>query len=212
ASINFITCHDGFPLEDLVSYSAKHNEANGEANKDGSNDNYSWNCGAEGPSGNPEIRAMRQRQKRNLMATLLLSQGVPMISSGDELGHSQRGNNNAYCQDNELTWLNWELDSEQQAFLDFVRTMTRIWRAQPVLQRRNFFHGRAIRGSSIKDVSWFDPGGQEMSDKTWAAPSVRCLGVRFAGDLIGDLDERGQPVVGETLLLLLNAHHEKVSF
>jgi glycogen operon protein len=147
-----------------------------------------------------------------LIATLFLSQGVPMICGGDELSHTQKGNNNAYCQDNEITWLNWELNEEQQRFLNFVRMVTEIWRRQPVFQRRKFFLGRKIRGSDIKDISWFDPSGQEMSDKAWGAGFVRCLGVRLAGDLIGDVDERGEPVVGETLLLLLNAHHEVIPF
>ncbi len=212
ASINFITCHDGFTLQDLVSYSEKHNEANGESNKDGSNDNNSWNCGAEGPSDDPNIKALRARQKRNLMATLFLSQGVPMLCGGDELSHTQRGNNNAYCQDNDLTWLNWELDAEQQQFLDFVKKVTLIWREQPVFQRRKFFLGRRIRGSGIKDISWFEPSGKDMTDEAWDAGFVKCLGVRLAGDLIGDVDERGEPIIGETLLILLNAHHEAIPF
>ena len=211
ASINFITCHDGFTLRDLVSYNDKHNEANGEDNKDGANDNHSYNSGAEGPTDDTGIRALRERQKRNLMATLLLSQGVPMICGGDELGHTQKGNNNAYCQDNELTWLNWELDPEQQKFLDFVKKVATIWREQPVFQRRRFFQGRSIRGTDIKDISWINPSGEEMTDEDWAG-YVRCFGVRLAGDLIGDVDERGEPIVGDTLLLLLNAHHEPVPF
>ncbi len=212
ASINFITCHDGFTMHDLVSYSDKHNEANGEGNKDGANDNNSWNCGAEGPTDDPNIHALRDRQKRNLIATLLLSQGVPMICGGDELSHTQNGNNNAYCQDNELTWLNWELDPVQQSFLEFVRTAARIWTEQPVFQRRRFFQGRRIRGSDIKDLCWFTSAGQEMSDSDWDAGFIKCLGVRLAGDLIGDVDERGEPIKGETLLLLLNAHHEAIPF
>jgi isoamylase len=212
ASINFVTCHDGFTLEDLVSYNQKHNEANGEDNKDGTNDNNSWNCGTEGPTADTAIRALRARQKRNFIATLLLSQGVPMLLGGDELSHTQRGNNNTYCQDNELTWLNWELDDEQKAFLDFVRRVTGLWRSQPVFQRRRFFLGRRIRGSDIKDISWFDPSGQEMSDEAWNAGFVRCLGVGLAGDLIGDVDAHGEPIVGDTLLLLLNAHHESIPF
>jgi isoamylase len=212
ASINFVTCHDGFTLEDLVSYSNKHNEANGENNNDGTNENYSWNCGVEGPTDDPAVRALRARQKRNLIATLLFSQGVPMLYGGDELSHTQRGNNNAYCQDNELTWLNWSLDEEQKSFLEFVRTVTKLWRSQPVFQRRRFFQGRGIRGSGIKDISWFDPSGKEMSDEAWGAGFVRCLGVGLAGDLVGDLDARGEPVTGDTMLLLLNAHHESISF
>jgi glycogen operon protein len=212
ASINFVTCHDGFTLQDLVSYNDKHNEANGEGNKDGANDNNSWNCGVEGPTDDPAIKALRERQKRNLMATLLLSQGVPMLCGGDELSHTQNGNNNAYCQDNELTWLNWELNDEQRRFLEFVQRVTRLRHEQPVFQRRKFFLGRRIRGSDIKDISWFRSSGDEMSDKDWAAGFVRCLGVRLAGDLIGDVDERGEAIVGDTLLLLLNAHHEPIPF
>ena len=212
ASINFITCHDGFTLSDLVSYNDKHNDANGEGNRDGANDNNSWNCGAEGPTDDPNIKTLRERQKRNLIATLLLSQGVPMICGGDELSHTQNGNNNTYCQDNELTWLNWDLDPEKQEFLGFVRKAAAIWKEQPVFQRRRFFQGRRIRGSDIKDLSWFTPTGQEMSDDDWDAGFSKCLGVRLAGDLIGDVDERGEPVKGETLLLLLNAHHEAIPF
>jgi isoamylase len=212
ASINFITCHDGFTLADLVSYSEKHNEANKEGNRDGHSDNRSWNCGAEGPTDDPEILALRARQRRNFIATLLLSQGVPMMLGGDELGHSQGGNNNAYCQDNEITWLDWELDDERAAFLEFVRKVSRIWRSQPVLQRRKFFKGRPIRGKEIQDLSWLDPNGGEMSDEAWNAGYVKCLGMRLAGDLIGDVDQRGLPIVGETLLILLNAHWEPIPF
>jgi glycogen operon protein len=212
ASINFITCHDGFTLEDLVSYNEKHNEANGEDNRDGANDNNSWNCGVEGPTDDPAVLALRARQKRNLLATLLLSEGVPMLCGGDELSHAQDGNNNAYCQDSELTWLNWELDERQRDFLDFVRRVGRLRIEQPVFQRRHFFHGRSIRGTDIKDISWLNPSGEEMTDEDWGAGFVKCLGVRLAGDLIGDVDERGEPIVGDTLLLLLNAHHEAISF
>lgn len=212
ASINFITCHDGFTVQDLVSYSDKHNQANGENNADGSSDNNSWNCGAEGPTDKAEINALRERQKRNLIATLLLSQGVPMLLAGDELSHTQQGNNNTYCQDNELSWLSWDLDESKQAFLDFVRKVASIWKNQPVFQRRKFFQGRAIRGTDIKDISWFGPSGEEMSDEDWNAGFVKCLGVRLAGDVIGDVDEKGEPLVGDTLLLLLNAHHEPIPF
>ncbi|MCE9534615.1 MAG: glycogen debranching enzyme GlgX, partial [Planctomycetes bacterium] len=212
ASINFITCHDGFTLRDLVSYNDKHNDANGEGNKDGAYDNNSWNCGAEGPSPDPAIDVLRFRQQRNLLATLFLSQGVPMICGGDELNHTQNGNNNTYCQDSELTWLNWELDANGKSLLEFVRKVARIWKEQPVFQRRRFFQGRRIRGSDIKDISWFTPAGQEMSDSDWDAGFAKCLGVRLAGDLIGDVDERGEPIRGETLMLLLNAHHEAIPF
>ena len=212
ASINFITCHDGFTLEDLVSYNDKHNEANGEENRDGSSSNDSWNCGTEGPTDNPVVLELRERQKRNFMATLMLSQGVSMLLAGDEIGHTQQGNNNAYCQDNELTWLNWDLNERQQRFLDFTRKVSRIWREHPVFQRRKFFQGRALRGTDIKDLSFLGPCGKEMTDEDWNQAYVKCLGVRLAGDLIGDMDERGEPVVDETALILLNAHHESVTF
>jgi glycogen operon protein len=212
ASVNFITCHDGFTLQDLVSCNEKHNEANGEQNRDGSSNNLSWNCGVEGPTDDPAIIALREKQKRNLIATLLLSQGVPMILGGDELSHTQQGNNNAYCQDNELTWLNWNLDERQLAFLDFVRDAVRIWQSQPVFQRRNFFLGRSIRSNDVKDISWLEPSGEEMDDEDWGAGFARCLGMRLAGDIIGEVDERGEPIRGDTLLILLNAHHEPIPF
>jgi glycogen operon protein len=212
ASINFITCHDGFTLQDLVSYNGKHNEANGEDNRDGANDNNSWNCGVEGPSDDPAVCALRARQKRNLLATLFFSEGVPMLCAGDELSHSQRGNNNAYCQDNDLTWLHWNLTAEQEQFLEFVRFVSRIRREQPVFHRRKFFQGRAIRGSDIKDLSWFEPSGQEMTDQAWNAGFVKCLGLRLVGDVLDEVDERGEPIVGDTLLVLVNAHHEAIPF
>jgi glycogen operon protein len=212
ASINFVTCHDGFTLQDLVSYNSKHNEANGEDNRDGTDDNNSWNCGVEGPSEEPEVVECRERRKRAIIATLFFSQGVPMLLAGDELSHTQQGNNNAYCQDNELTWLNWELDQRQTEFLEFVKQVSRLWQTQPVLQRRKWFQNRSIRGTGIQDISWFTPGGQEMSDTDWGTDFVKSLGVRLAGDLIGHVDERGEPVTGDTLLLLLNAHHEALPF
>ena len=211
ASINFVTCHDGFTLQDLVSYNDKHNEANGEENRDGTSNNDSWNCGAEGPTDDAAIRALRLQQKKNLIMTLLLSQGVPMILGGDELGHSQNGNNNTYCQDNEVTWLNWELDDEQLQFLEFVKSVTRIWREQPALQRRTVFQGRSIRGGGVQDVTWFNCNGDDMRDSDWEG-CVRSLGMRLAGDLIEEIDSRGEKIVGDTLLLLMNAHHEPVPF
>ncbi len=210
ASINFITCHDGFTLQDLVSYDGKHNEANGEENRDGADDNRSWNCGVEGPTDDPAIKDLRERQKRNLIATLLLSQGDPMICGGDELSHSQNGNNNAYCQDSDLTWMDWDLDPTRQEFLDFVTKLVRIRHTQPVFQRRRFFKGRPIRG--VKDISFLEPSGEEMTDEAWNAGFVKCLGVRLAGDRIGDVDEDGDPIVGETLMILVNAHHEPIPF
>ncbi len=212
ASINFVTCHDGFTLQDLVSYNDKHNEANGEDNKDGANDNNSWNGGAEGPTNDANILALRERQKRNFIATLLFSQGVPMLLGGDELSQTQKGNNNTYCQDNELTWLNWELDAGRKEFLEFVKKVTQIWRTNPVFQRRKFFQGRRIRGQGVTDITWFGPDGKDMDDAAWGAGFVKCLGVRLAGDLIGDVDERGEKIVGDTLMILYNAHHEPIPF
>ena len=212
ASINFVTAHDGFTLQDLVSYNQKHNESNGEGNRDGSDDNISWNCGVEGPTDDPAIAALREKQKRNLIATLLLSQGVPMICGGDEIGRTQHGNNNAYCQDNSISWYYWELTPEQIRFLEFTRHVITLLKEHPVLSRRTFFHGRHLRGSEIKDIAWYTPAGQEMTDEEWAAESVRSLGVLLAGDAINELDEQGRVIRGETLLLLLNAHHEPVPF
>jgi isoamylase len=212
ASINFVTCHDGFSLQDMVSYNQKHNEANGENNNDGANDNDSWNCGVEGPTDDPDILALRERQKRNIIATLMFSEGVPMLFGGDELSHTKNGNNNTYCQDNELTHPSWDLSPEKKKFLDFVRKCSRIWSEQPALQRRKFFLGRPIRGGDIKDISWFGPDGREMDDKAWADGHVKCLGMRLAGDLIHELSDRGEPIVGDTLLVLFNSHWEEVPF
>jgi glycogen operon protein len=212
ASINFITCHDGFTLNDLVSYNDKHNDANGEGNRDGSNDNQSWNCGAEGPTEDPGIRALRERQKRNLLATMFLSQGVPMIHSGDEISCTKNGNNNSYCQDSEISWLDWKLTEEQKELLDFTRRLIHFRQQQPVLLRRKFFHGRSIRGAGVKDITWFGPCGQQMTDEAWTTGFVRCLGVLLAGKEIDELDDRGQKIAGDTLLVLLNAHHEAIPF
>jgi glycogen operon protein len=212
ASINFVTSHDGFTLQDLVSYNHKHNEANLEDNRDGENHNLSWNCGAEGPTEDRAIRALRERQKRNLMATLMLSVGVPMISGGDELSRTQRGNNNAYCQDNEISWYPWQLDEEGRDFLEFVKYVVRLRREQPVLQRRKFFQGRPIRGGQVKDIAWFLPGGREMEDSDWNDPAVRSLGVLLAGKELDEVDERGEPLEGDTLFLMMNAHAEPVAF
>jgi isoamylase len=209
ASINYATCHDGFTLRDLVSYNEKHNEANGEENRDGSSHNRSWNCGAEGPSDDPQVNARRRRQQRNLLATVLLSQGVPMLLAGDELGHTQRGNNNAYCQDNELTWLEWP--RADRDLLAFAQAVLRLRAEEPVLKRRTFFQGRAIRGEGVKDVSWFKPHGHELTDAEWETP-LKCLGVRLAGDLIRETDDRGEPIVGDTLFALMNAGPKLVRF
>ena len=211
ASINFITCHDGFSLKDLVCYNSKHNEANKENSRDGTDNNDSWNCGAEGPTDNRDVISLRARQKRNFMATLMLSQGVPMVLAGDEFGHTQKGNNNVYCQDNELTWLNWHFQEDQARFLSFVRKVIQMRREHKTLQRRSFFQGRSIRGEGITDVSWFSPAGKDMTDKDWNA-SVRCLGMRLAGDLIGEVDEEGDLIVGDTLLVLMNADANTIPF
>ena len=212
ASINFITAHDGFTLHDLVSYNEKHNQANGEDNRDGHNENLSWNCGAEGDTDQPEILALRERQKRNFLATLFLSQGVPMLLAGDEFGRTQFGNNNAYCQDNEISWLDWKLDRPRRELLDFTRFLIRFRHEHPVLRRRHFFQGRRIRGSEVKDLAWFRPDGKEMSDEDWSNSESRCFGLRLAGDAIEELDDRGNRIVDDTLLILLNAHHEPVPF
>ncbi|MGC8490784.1 MAG: glycogen debranching protein GlgX [Syntrophobacteraceae bacterium] len=212
ASINFVTSHDGFCLSDLVSYNGRHNEANGEDNRDGSDNNLSWNCGVEGPTDDPAILALRARQQRNFLATLLFSQGVPMLHSGDELGHSKRGNNNTYCQDNELSWIDWDLDRNRQKLLEFTRLLIRLRKENPVLMRRTFFRGRAMRDPNIRDVRWFRPDGGDMKEEDWSNPYARCLGMLLAGDAIDEVDERGNHIVGDTLLILMNAHYEPMSF
>ena len=212
ASINFITAHDGFTLHDLVSYNEKHNEANGEENRDGHNENLSWNGGAEGETDDAAILTLRERQKRNFLATLFLSQGVPMLLAGDEFGRTQLGNNNAYCQDNEISWLDWKLDRPRRELLEFARYLIRFRDQHPVLRRRHFFQGRRIRGSEVKDLAWFRPDGKEMSDEDWNNSEARCFALRLAGDAIEELDNRGNRIVDDTLLILLNAHHEPISF
>ncbi|MBK9020136.1 MAG: glycogen debranching protein GlgX [Sulfuritalea sp.] len=212
ASINFITAHDGFTLHDLVAYNGKHNEANGEDNRDGTDNNRSWNCGAEGPSEDAAIDALRARQKRNLLATLFLSQGVPMLVAGDEMGRSQGGNNNAYCQDNETSWVNWDLSAADREFLDFVQALIALRREHPVFHRRHFFQGRDIRGSGSKDIHWFKPDGLEMSDEEWVHDFARCLGVFLSGEAMHECDGRGRPIRDDNFLLLFNSHHEAVAF
>ncbi|RPI86651.1 MAG: glycogen debranching enzyme GlgX, partial [Planctomycetaceae bacterium] len=206
ASINFVTCHDGFTLHDLVSYDHKHNEANGEFNCDGTSDNLSWNCGVEGPSGNPKIRTLRERKKRNFLTTLMLSQGIPMLLAGDEFGNTQSGNNNAYCQDNETSWLSWEHSADQTALLEFTTSLLEFWKGQPVLQQRRFFHGREIRGAKGRSIEWFEPSGKEMSQSSWNTGYARCLGVVLRGDSL-DVNEYGETISGDTLLVLFNADH-----
>ncbi|RKG88725.1 glycogen debranching protein GlgX [Corallococcus terminator] len=212
ASINFVTAHDGFTLHDLVTYSSKHNEANGEHNRDGADDNQAWNCGVEGETDDKGIISLRERQKRNLLASLFMSNGVPMIVAGDEMGRTQKGNNNAYCQDNELSWVDWNLDSTKQDMLAFTRKLIHFRHGQPVLQRRRFFQGEHLWDSEHKDLAWFRPDGTEMGPEDWQKPFVRSLAYLLGGDAIPTPDERGQRVSGDSLLVLLNAHHDTVSF
>jgi isoamylase len=212
ASINFITAHDGFTLRDLVSYNEKHNEANAEDNRDGNNDNRSWNCGVEGPSQDPEVTALRARQKRNLLATLLFSQGVPMVLAGDELGHTQQGNNNAYCQDNRTSWLDWDLSEESAAFLEFAARVIAMRRKHPVFSRRRFLQRDAITADGLKEIIWLNPDGHEMSVEKWNEHFARCLGVYLSGAAMERSDGRGRPVKDNNFLLLFNAHHEIIPF
>ena len=211
ASINFITSHDGFTLQDLVSHEKKHNEANGEKNQDGESNNLSWNCGKEGPSDDPIVVALRARQKRNLLTTLFLSQGIPMLTAGDEIGRSQKGNNNAYNQDNEISWLDWDLNPEERAFFSFACRVIGMRKQHPIFRRRSFFkpHGT---GNGDKNILWFNPEGLEMSETEWNQGFAHCLGMYLAGDAIGEVDEHGAPLRDSNFLLLINAYHEAVPF
>ncbi|MCU4184552.1 glycogen debranching protein GlgX [Acidiferrimicrobium sp. IK] len=213
ASINFVTAHDGFTLNDLVSYNEKHNEANGEDNNDGADDNRSWNCGAEGPTDDKAINALRERQRRNFLATLFLSQGVPMLLAGDERGRTQRGSNNAYCQDNEISWLDWEELESNLELLGYTRQLMDLRRAHPVLRRRRWFQGRPIRGrGKVADIEWFDPAGTEMTDEQWDESFARSLQVFLNGEAIPYPDSRGERIVDDSLLLCFNAHWEPIDF
>jgi len=212
ASLNFITAHDGFTLRDLVSYNRKHNEANGEGNRDGSDQNDSWNHGVEGPTDDLEINRLRARQQRNFLATLLLSQGVPMLLAGDESGHTQQGNNNAYCQDSPLTWLDWEFGPERASLLEFTRMLLKLRRDQPVFRRRRFFQGRPIHGEDVKDLYWLKPDGMEMGDGDWRSNHVQCLGMALPGNQIEETDARGEPIVGDSFVILFNARPDMVGF
>jgi isoamylase len=212
ASVNFVTAHDGFTLQDLVSYNEKHNEANGENNRDGNNDNRSWNCGVEGPTDDPSILALRAKQKRNMLATLLLSQGVPMIYAGDAIGHTQMGNNNAYCQDNEISWIRWDLRPQDSDFLSFAQRMVNLRKRHPIFRRRRFFQGRPIKGANVKDVLWLNPSGSEMSEEQWRDTSTCCLGMFLAGQGLDETDEHGRKLGDENFLILLNGYHEDVAF
>ncbi|MFF8653858.1 glycogen debranching protein GlgX [Streptomyces huasconensis] len=212
ASINFATCHDGFTLHDLVSYNEKHNEANGEGNKDGESHNRSWNCGAEGETDDPAVLALRERQMRNFIATLMLSQGVPMISHGDEFARTQGGNNNAYCQDNEVAWVRWP-DGESP-ILEFTRAMAMLRRDHPVFRRRRFFHGRPVQGTrdELSDIAWFTPAGAEMEDSDWNASHMRALTVFMNGNAISEPGPRGERISDDSFLLLFNASPEPLEF
>lgn len=212
ASINFITAHDGFTLADLVSYNEKHNEANGEENQDGESHNRSWNCGEEGETDDPEILQLRQQQQRNFLVTLMLSQGVPMLLSGDEVGRSQQGNNNAYCQDNEISWLNWDLQADNAALLDFTRQLIEFRRKHPVFRRRKWFQGRAIHGSTVNDIVWFNPDGSEMTDRQWDIEFAKAVGIFLNGEEIATPGERGERILDDSFLLFFNAHYEAIDF
>jgi isoamylase len=212
ASINFVTCHDGFTLRDLVSYDGKHNEANGEDNRDGADDNRSWNCGAEGPSTDPAVLELRERQQRNFITTLLLSQGVPMLLAGDEFGRTQHGNNNAYCQDNEISWLHW--DSPASGLLEFVSAVVKLRREHPVFRRRRFFRGRNIRGGrdQLGDIAWLTPSGRAMTRRDWDAGFAKSLTVFLNGDAISEPGRRGERIRDESFLLLFNASEQDLGF
>jgi len=212
ASINFVTAHDGFTLHDLVSYNEKHNDANLEDNGDGSDHNLSWNCGVEGPSDDPQVLSLRRRQKRNFLATLFLSQGVPMLLAGDEMGRTQQGNNNAYCQDNEISWLDWHLQRPAGELRAFVEWLIRFRQQHPVFRRRHFFQGRPIKGADVKDILWLTPDSTEMSDEDWLQDFARCLGVQLNGEALEEVDRRGQGLNDHNFLLLLNAHYDRVPF
>jgi glycogen operon protein len=212
ASINFVTCHDGFTLRDLVSYDTKHNEANGEDNKDGNDDNRSWNCGVEGDTDDSAILALRARQMRNLLATLLLSTGVPMLRMGDELAHTQQGNNNAYCQDNETSWLDWSGQGPFSPDIDLVGRLVALRGRHPVFRQRAFFQGRPIGGDGTKDLAWFTPDGNEMSDDDWSATSAQTLGMYVSGSGIRTRGPRGQRITDDSFLFVLHAGAEPASF
>lgn len=214
ASINFITAHDGFTLNDLVSYNNKHNEANGEGNADGESNNRSWNCGEEGPTEDPEVLSLRSRQIKNFLTTMFFSQGVPMICHGDEMGRTQAGNNNVYCQDNELSWVNWNLTATQQDLLHFTRKVIKLRKDHPVLRRRRFFYGDAAHGgeSKLQEIGWLRPSGEHMRDEDWTAWYARSLMVYVNGHAISEPDRRGEKIVDNSFLLLVNASEEDIEF
>jgi isoamylase len=212
ASINLITCHDGFTLRDLVSYNDKHNEANGEDSRDGTDANDSWNCGVEGPTDDEDIRRLRIRQMKNLLATLFLSQGTPMLQGGDEFGRTQGGNNNTYCQDTEISWINWDLDDEGRDLLAFTRRLIALFKKHPVFRRRSFFKGRKLAGKDVTDIHWIKPDGTQMTEEEWEHSFAKSIGVLLAGNAIPDVDARGNAIIDDSFLILLNAHFESVDF
>jgi isoamylase len=214
ASINFVTAHDGFTLRDLVSYNDKHNAANGEDGQDGENHNRSWNCGVEGESDDPQVGSLRLRQQRNMLATLLLSQGVPMLSHGDELGRTQGGNNNVYCQDNPISWVDWELTEDQQGLLEFTRRLIQLRQDHPVFRRRRFFAGSPAHGceSDLGDIAWFTPSGEHMGEEHWRTGYAQSLAVFLNGSAIREPDQRGNPTTDDSFLMVINGHHEPAKF
>jgi glycogen operon protein len=212
ASINFITAHDGFTLCDLVSYNEKHNEANGDDNSDGANDNDSWNMGAEGPTDDEAINNLRERQTRNFLATLMLSQGVPMLAGGDEFSRSQQGNNNGYCQDNELTWYDWNLDDRRKRLVEFTAGLIQLRREHPNLHRRRFFQDRQIRGSVVRDIAWLGTDGNEISDEAWSEAWNKSIALMLNGKTLGVMDEDGNPVLDDSFLILVNASDQGVEY
>jgi glycogen operon protein len=212
ASINFITAHDGFTLHDLVSYNEKHNEANGEDNNDGESHNRSWNCGVEGETDDPAVHELRERQKRNFLATMFVSQGVPMLLGGDEMGRTQHGNNNVYGQDNELSWFDWSQRDENLALLGFTRRLMDLRQRHPVLRRRKWFQGRPLRGKDVADINWFDPSGDEMTDEQWQDGFAKSLAVFLNGEAVPQRGPHGEPIRDDSLLILFNAWHENLDF
>jgi isoamylase len=210
ASINFVTAHDGFTLRDLVSYNDKHNEANGEDNRDGTDDNRSWNCGVEGPTDEPEVVELRARQQRNFLTTLFLSQGVPMLLGGDEFGRTQGGNNNAFCQDNEISWFDW--GARDDALLEFTRSLIAFRAAHPTFRRRSFLTGGTPRGSGLPDVWWFRPDGRKMTQRDWGRGEAKTVGVFLNGEEIPSLSPRGEEIGDDSFMLLFNGHYEPITF
>src|SRR6056297_146670 len=210
ASINFITAHDGFTINDLVSYNEKHNEANGEDNQDGENDNRSWNCGAEGPTDDPDVKKLRDRQKRNFLSTLLLSQGVPMLLGGDEFGRTQQGNNNAYCQDSKISWFDWE--NMDGSLLEFTKRLVDLRWKHPIFTRQKWFQGRSINGSELHDIAWFSPGGHHMTEDNWMEGFAKCIMIFMNGKAIPGRSPRGNIIEDNSFLILVNAYHETVDF